>query len=259
MTIKRGLQITVGAVASAVALSGCGFTPYDLPLPGGADTGDKPYTVTAEFRDVLDLVPQSGVRVNDIAVGKVTDVQLDGWNAKVTLEINDDAKLPDNAVASIRQTSLLGEKFVSLAPPESGATGQLSDGDEIPLARTGRNPELEEVLSAASLLFNGGGLERTNTIVKELNQTLDGNEPEIRELLDMYGGVRNSAPQLQRFLTALAVRRAAMEQQRRDIEAVLQEIDMLERQCEALLGDNAEGAAAARAELVRRIDRASVG
>jgi hypothetical protein len=34
---------------------------------------------------------------------------------------------------------------------------------------------------------------------------------------------------------------------------------MLERQCEALLGDNAEGAAAARAELVRRIDRASVG
>ncbi|MBP6491052.1 MAG: MerR family DNA-binding transcriptional regulator [Thauera sp.] len=82
---------------------------------------------------------------------------------------------------------------------------------------------------------------------------------EIRELLDMYGGVRNSAPQLQRFLTALAVRRAAMEQQRRDIEAVLDEIDMLERQCEALLGDNAEGAAAARAELVRRIDRASVG
>ena len=81
---------------------------------------------------------------------------------------------------------------------------------------------------------------------------------EIRELLDMYGGVRNSAPQLQRFLKALAVRRAAMEQQRLDIEAVLAEIDMLERQCEALLGDNAEGAAAARAELVRRIDRASV-
>lgn len=82
---------------------------------------------------------------------------------------------------------------------------------------------------------------------------------EIRELLDMYGGVRNSAPQLQRFLKVLAVRRAAMEQQRRDIEAVLEEIDMLECQCEALLGDNAEGAAAARAELVRRIDRASVG
>ncbi|MGJ9422000.1 MCE family protein [Aeromicrobium sp. CF3.5] len=184
MTIKRRLQISAGAVAVAVGLSGCGFTPYDLPLPGGADLGDDPYVVTAEFRDVLDLVPQSGVQVNDIAVGKVTDIRLNGWNAMVTLEINDDAKLPDNAVASIRQTNLLGEKFVSLEAPESGATGELSDGDAIPLARTGRNPEIEEVLSAASLLFNGGGLERTNTIVKELSQTFDGNEAEIRELLE---------------------------------------------------------------------------
>jgi hypothetical protein len=63
---------------------------------------------------------------------------------------------------------------------------------------------------------------------------------------------------LQRFLKVLAVRRAAMEKQRLDIEAVLEEIDMLECQCEALLGDNAEGAAAARAELALRIDRASV-
>lgn len=82
---------------------------------------------------------------------------------------------------------------------------------------------------------------------------------EVRELLDMYGGVRNSAPQLERFLKVLAVRRAAMEQQRLDIEAVLLEIDMLEQQCHALLGHNAEGAAAARAELARRIDRASIG
>lgn len=184
MTMTRRLQIGAGAVAAAIGLSGCGFSPYDLPLPGGADTGDNPYVVTAEFRDVLDLVPQSGVRVNDIAVGKVTEVELDGWNAKVTLEVNGEVELPDNAVATIRQTSLLGEKFVSLAPPETGASGELGDGDTIPLARTGRNPELEEVLSAASLLFNGGGLERTNTIVKELNQTFDGNEPEIRELLD---------------------------------------------------------------------------
>lgn len=81
---------------------------------------------------------------------------------------------------------------------------------------------------------------------------------EIRELLDMYGGVHDSAPQLQRFLRILADRRAEMEQQQRDIEAVLREIDMLEQQCHALLGKNAEGAAAARAELVRHIDQADL-
>ncbi|MDQ3156712.1 MAG: MCE family protein [Actinomycetota bacterium] len=172
----------LGSVLS-VGLSGCGFSPYSLPLPGGADVGSDPYQVKVEFRDVLDLVPQSAVRVNDVAVGKVRKIELNGWTAVVTLQINRDAKLPDNAEATIRLTSLLGEKFVSLAAPKTGSVGSLGDGDVIPIQRSGRNPEIEEVLGAASLLFNGGGLEKTQTIVKELNKTLDGNEPEIKELL----------------------------------------------------------------------------
>lgn len=169
--------------AGLLAVSGCGFSPYQLPLPGGADLGSEPYTVKIQFRDVLDLVPQSAVRVNDIAVGKVTDIELQGWTALVTVKVNRDAELPDNTIATIRQTSLLGEKFVSLAPPADGAVGSLGNGDKIPLDRSSRNPEIEEVLGAASLLFNGGGLEKTNTIIRELNNALGGNEPEIKELL----------------------------------------------------------------------------
>lgn len=183
----RKLKATAIGSAAMVALSGCGFSPYSLPLPGGADVGSEPYQIKVQFRDVLDLVPQSAVRVNDIAVGKVRKIELNGWTAVVTLQINRDAKLPDNAEATIRLTSLLGEKFVSLAAPKTGAVGSLGDGDVIPIQRSGRNPEIEEVLGAASLLFNGGGLEKTQTIVKELNKTLDGNEPEIKELLRTTG------------------------------------------------------------------------
>ncbi len=171
------------ALAAAIGLTGCGFSPYELPLPGGADLGDEPYEVRVAFRDALDLVPQSAVRVNDVSVGKVTKVRLKGWTAEVTLQVNKNTELPDNTQATIRQTSLLGEKFVNLAPPTEGATGRLSDGDVIPLERSGRNPEIEEVFSAASLLLNGGGIEKTNTIVKELGNTLEGNEPEVKELL----------------------------------------------------------------------------
>ena len=184
-TFARRARVRLGILATVVAIvvSGCGFSPYNLPLPGGADLGDNPYTVKVEFRDVLDLVPQSGVRVDDISVGKVTDVELKGWHAVVTLQIHGDTRLPDDARATIRQTSLLGEKFVSIAPPDEGGTGRLSNGDVIPLERSGKNPELEEILSAAALLFNGGGLEKTNTIVRELNLALEGNEPEIKALL----------------------------------------------------------------------------
>jgi phospholipid/cholesterol/gamma-HCH transport system substrate-binding protein len=180
----RLLRAGVITGVMGVLLGGCGFSPYKLPLPGGADLGSDPYTVKVQFRDVLDLVPQSAVRVNDIAVGKVTDIKLNGWTATVTVKVNGDTKLPDNAEATIRQTSLLGEKFVSLAAPKTGAEGTLKNGDTIPLDRSSRNPEIEEVLGAASLLFNGGGLEKTNTIVRELNNALGGNEPEVKELIN---------------------------------------------------------------------------
>lgn len=183
MRTRRSVKALVLGAASAVALSGCGFSPYELPLPGGADLGDDPYTVTVKFRDVLDLVPQSSVKVDDVSVGRVDKIRLDGWTAVVTLKINNDVKLPDDAEATLRQTSLLGEKFVSLAPPAGGGSGRLGNNDVIGLDRSGRNPDIEEVLGAASLLLNGGGLEKTNTIVRELNKALDGNEPEVKQLL----------------------------------------------------------------------------
>jgi len=62
---------------------------------------------------------------------------------------------------------------------------------------------------------------------------------QIKELLDMYDGMHNSPTQIREFLRVLAERRAALEQQRRDIEAVLAEIDQLEAQCHAALAEEA--------------------
>ena len=72
-----------------------------------------------QFPDVLDLVPQSGVRVADVPVGRVDRIklgqQLDG--ARHHGRSTATCKLPANATAAIQQTSLLGEKYVELAPP----------------------------------------------------------------------------------------------------------------------------------------------
>ena len=80
---------------------------------------------------------------------------------------------------------------------------------------------------------------------------------EILTLIDMYDGRHDSAPQLRRFLSVLEERRRTLEQQRRDIEAVLDEIGMLERQCLSLLGHDAQGAEAARQELQARVEAAA--
>jgi phospholipid/cholesterol/gamma-HCH transport system substrate-binding protein len=152
---------------------------YDLPLPGGVELGARPFEVTAEFRDVISLVPKSEVRVGDVPVGEITDVRRSGWHAEVDMLLQPDVRLPDNAIAQIRQNSLLGEKYVALMPGDTVAHGRLSDGDHIPLSRTGRNPEVEEVLGALSLLLRGGGIAQLQTISHELNQAMSGREERI--------------------------------------------------------------------------------
>ena len=175
----------VCAVLAAMFLSACDASVYSLPLPGGPDVGDDPMTVKVEFADVLDLVPQSTVKVNDVSVGKVTAIDLEGYQALVTLEVRNDVELPGNAVAELRQTSLLGEKFVELSAPEQGAIADpLSDGATIPIERAGRNPEVEEVLGALSLLLNGGGVAQLKTITQELNLALEGREESARSVLE---------------------------------------------------------------------------
>jgi hypothetical protein len=93
------------------ACSAGGFSGlYNTPLPGGADLGDHPYRITAQFSDVLDLVPQASVKVNDVAVGRVEKIDLapDTRSAVVSLAVNGDIVLPDNAGAELRPSSCTG-------------------------------------------------------------------------------------------------------------------------------------------------------
>ncbi|MEU0089493.1 MCE family protein [Kribbella sp. NPDC006257] len=182
---RRRTAMLAGVVAMATLLSGCDFSVYSLPLPGGAKIKGPSYTVTVEFADVLDLVPKSTVKVDDVTVGTVQKVWLEGYVAKVKIKLPKSLDLPDNTHATIRQTSLLGEKFVSLSRPtgDEKPRGKLDNGELIPLSRTTSNVEVEEVLSALSLLLNGGGVAQLQIITQELNKALTGNEPAIKSVL----------------------------------------------------------------------------
>jgi phospholipid/cholesterol/gamma-HCH transport system substrate-binding protein len=208
VTRRAGRLVPALAVATAL-LAGCGFHGlYDVPLPGGADLGPAPYRLQVDFADVLDLVPQSAVKVNDVPVGRVESIALVDWHARVTVAVRGDVALPANARAELRQSSLLGEKYVSLGPPTAEPpAGRLAAGALIPLGRSGRNPEVEEVLGALSLLLNGGGLPQLRTISRELTAALRGREAALRSTVDQLGtflgGLDRQKAQIVRALTAL--------------------------------------------------------
>ena len=203
--------MSAAALTAAVALTGCQFKgASSVRLPGGAS---GPFVVKVEFQDVLDLVPQSAVKVNDVTVGSVSKIALKhddkhGFYALVTCNVKKNVSLPQNTSARLRQTSLLGEKFVSLEPPESRSDwqGSFHSGDLISLdsGRTAENADIEEVLGALSLVLNGGSLEQLNTINGELTKALHGRESQVRDFLtQLTGFVKGLDAQKTQIIAAL--------------------------------------------------------
>lgn len=58
---------------------------------------------------------------------------------------------------------------------------------------------------------------------------------EIKELFDLYASAQGEKAQLKQYLKILAQKRALLEEKKKDIEAVLSEIDMFEAQCKRIL------------------------
>lgn len=180
--------VAAGVLALALGLSGCGLAEdgaYDLPLPGGADVGEDPTTLTIHLDDVEGLVPLANVELDNVAIGTVEsiDLQEDDWSAVVTAEVRSDLGLPSDVGARVRRSSLLGEWYVELVRPDTTGAAPLGATATIPVSRTGGTAGVEEVLGALSLLLNNGGLPQLNTIMTELNAALEGNEPAVRALL----------------------------------------------------------------------------
>ncbi|MFD0804521.1 MCE family protein [Nocardioides caeni] len=171
----------VAATLATAALTGCGTTMRDLPIPGTGVPGDT-IEVTAEFDDALNLAVGAPVKVNGVDMGKVKEIQAADFRAEATLTLEAEAGLREGARARLRYTTPLGELFVDVTNPEEGA--DLGDGAVLELSDTDTAPSVEDTLAQASLLINGGGLEQLQTVTEELNTALSGNESDYRALLD---------------------------------------------------------------------------
>ncbi|GGF23339.1 hypothetical protein GCM10007298_19110 [Williamsia phyllosphaerae] len=231
MTRRTATSVGMLAMVSLIALTGCGISVQSLPLPGGADTGDKPRTYKLQFSDVLDLVPQSAVKVDGVTVGSITDIAIapDQWSAEVTVEVKNKIDLSNKATADISQTNLLGEKFVSLVDPNSnaGAARQPSNV-AIPMARTKTSTDIEQVLGALSLLLNGGGIAQLKPIVDELNTALDGRTGKVKSLLNQTGRLiktlDDQKANITRAIDGLAVLSDRTEKQTAQINRILDQL-----------------------------------
>jgi phospholipid/cholesterol/gamma-HCH transport system substrate-binding protein len=176
---------TVALMAVALVLSSCGWRGIaNVPLPGGPGTGADRMTIYVQMPDTLALNVNSRVRVADVYVGRVRSIELRNWVATLTLDLQPDVKLPNNALAKIGQTSLLGSQHVQLDPPPDPSPVLLQNGDTIPLQNSSAFPTTERTLAAFATILQGGGIPNLEVIQTEINNLLTGRADQIREFLN---------------------------------------------------------------------------
>lgn len=142
-------------------------------------------TIQADFADVGDLVNRANVQQSDTVVGRVTRIELVGWRARVTMVIRPDTKVPRDSVAVVRSTSLLGEKFVDLQrPPGAREAPLLRDGARIPIDRTSKTPEVEQVFDKLGGILASGALADLGTVTSAAARIVEGQEDQIGRVVD---------------------------------------------------------------------------
>lgn len=214
-----------GLLSATAALTGCGPTLADLPLPGTGVSGDA-ITVKMDFADALNLAKGATVKVNGVSAGKVTSIDAANFQAVAVTRIRTAAALRQGATARLRYTTPLGELFVDITNPAKGAL--IKDGTVLGTAQTSTAPTVEDALSEASLLINGGGLGQLQQVTTELNAALGGNEGTFRDLLQQLNGFLIQANQttddIDHALTALSSVSQTLDQRRDTINKALTDI-----------------------------------
>jgi phospholipid/cholesterol/gamma-HCH transport system substrate-binding protein len=173
-------------VMVALVLSSCGSWKgiANVPLPGGPGTGSNKITIYVQMPDTLALNVNSRVRVADVYVGRVRAIELKNWVATLTLDLQPGIKLPENTLAKIGQTSLLGSQHVQLDSPPDPSPQLLKNGDTIPLKNSSAFPSTERVLASIATILRGGGIQNLETIQTEIFNVLNGRGDQIREFLN---------------------------------------------------------------------------
>lgn len=177
-------RLLLVVLAGALLASSC-------TLPGQVD---GPVELTATFDDVGDLVAGHSVQVADVRVGSVVGIDLtDDFRAEVTMRIKDDLRLPEGSEAILRTTSLLGEKFIELRPPEGPDGRPASTGpflqDGAVLADTSEAPELEFVAQEAVEVLGGVLSNDLVTLIETGSAAFGGRAAELGSVIDSLAAV----------------------------------------------------------------------
>jgi phospholipid/cholesterol/gamma-HCH transport system substrate-binding protein len=126
MYASRTTQFIVGIFAilgiAALAILSVSLGKISLiPAPG--------YTLYASFDNISGLKTGDQVQLDGVQIGKVVNIGLKDMRARVALRVNQGVEIDQDAIAAVKTSGIIGDKYISIAlgPSEK----MLNNGDAI--------------------------------------------------------------------------------------------------------------------------------
>jgi phospholipid/cholesterol/gamma-HCH transport system substrate-binding protein len=107
--------------------------------------------LSATFARTTSLYEGAAVKVLGVKVGHVESIRVRGTGVKVDMVYDEDVDLPDDVTALIVPPSIVGDRFVQLAPAYTGGA-RLAEGAHLDRNRTAVPLELEDTYSGLNKL-----------------------------------------------------------------------------------------------------------
>jgi phospholipid/cholesterol/gamma-HCH transport system substrate-binding protein len=266
--------------AMFLALAVLGVTIWVVDNQGPVGT----YRVTADVAQAPNLFEGGRVMVRGVAVGRIVDVEPESDHVRITMEIDDDVKVPENVSLSVIPITVISDRYVQLYPAyKSGPV--LEDEAHIALAKTSIPAELDDVLKQLNGLLaalgprgdsDTGPLSRLVVGLdkalkgrsKDLAGTIRGSSRVLENLADSQSDITGLISNLDTLFASLANRSSeiglvnqrfslvaqALAADQKDLEGTIENLAFLSKQGTKLVNESGESLAQSFSRLGRVID-----
>ncbi len=237
--MKRKHEIGVGALllGAVAALAWMSLQVGAIRGPG------ESVSVTARFEDAGALKVGAGVSIAGVDIGRVASLAVDFDHAIVELSLDAEAEVREDAVATIRSRSVLGEKYIDVEPVSTSAP-LLTDGGVLVGTRVER--EVTRLADDVGSVMGTLDTEALSALVQALTKGLEDDPDRMARMLDDLEATLRQARDAAEDAPALTREARAMIAETR---AVLRDVRPAAERAEALVVKLDEGLDPALGEL----------
>ncbi|MGH2754967.1 MAG: MlaD family protein [Actinomycetota bacterium] len=142
----------------------------------------KTYSLEAEFEDATGVLLNDAVKLAGVDVGRVEAAEIEDGKAILTFNLDEDIELPKDSTVSIRWRNVLGQRFLYVFPGDDEEVWE--EGDRIPVSQTRDVNDIGAFINRVGPVLKAIDPDEANAFLDAINTALEGNEQDIRQLLD---------------------------------------------------------------------------